>query len=286
MTAMCHVGFGWSGQHGADENTMGKLYGRVAGITQLLAAEKPKTFRTLKCSGFYHEWSRAAFGIIFEIPQSTMAGDSMKPQTLQQVIEMTTDNTSCWPDLDDKFKLASMLATSLLELHTVRWLHKSLTTSNIVFFPKQDEEQGQLIREPFFVGFDHSRPYEPLAFTSGIADSCSRDYQHPTYLKEDYGYRPEFDYYSLGIILMEIGFWTPFSKITRKWAGSYEDKRQQLLRDRVPRLRQHMGREYCEAVRCCIQSDFGDSKFGSLGENDLLLNFGVKVVARLRGCFV
>lgn len=274
------------GRHGADERTMENLYQRTARIAELLSQEKPEAFRTLQCGGFFHEPQRAAFGVIFEIPKSVVAGDSLKPTSLRQVIEETWGQLSSQPDLDDRFKLASTLAASLLELHTVGWLHKSLTTSNVVFFPETGGAQGQVIREPFLIGFDHSRPDEPLAFSSGRADSDFRHYQHPTYLEEGCGYRPEFDYYSLGIILMEIGFWTPFSEIMKRWTGSYEDRRQQLLTGRVPRLRQYMGREYCEAVRCCIGCDFGgsDSQKG-MNSDDLLLQFGERVVAPLARYF-
>lgn len=269
-------------RHGVDANTVEKLYGRVARIAELLSQEKPVAFRTLQCSGFFHDSERAAFGLIFDIAQLGA------PTTLHRVLD-PTDCAKLSVDLDDRFKLASTLAASLLELHTVGWLHKNLTTSNIVFFPRMGDGQGQYIRGPFLVGFNHSRPDGPLAFTSGIADSHSRNYQNPTYLKEGTGYRPEFDYYSLGIILMEIGFWAPFGVITEGFTGSYEDRRHRLLTDRVPRLKKSMGREYCEAVRCCIESDFGGMQ--SIGDmemspKDLLLQFGERVVARLNGHFV
>jgi hypothetical protein len=276
------------GKHGADEHTVGQICGRTARIAELLSQEKPESFRTLECSSFFHEPRRAAFGLVFEIPPSTLAGDSPQPTDLHQLIETAVGDPDSCPDLDDRFKLASTLAASLLELHTVGWLHKNLTTSSVAFFPKTGA-QRQLIREPFLVGFNHSRPDEPFAFTSGLTDSTFRHYQHPTYLKDGCGYRPEFDYYSLGIILMEIGFWRPLSKIINRLTGSFEDRRQQLLTHRVPQLRQYMGREYCEAVRCCIRSDFGRPEFDhqkGMSSKELLLQFGERVVGRLNKYFI
>lgn len=66
---------------------------------------------------------------------------------------------------------------------------------------------------------------------------------------------------------MEIGFWAPFSVITNGFTSSYEDRRQRLLTDRVPRLKKSMGREYCEAVRCCIECDFGGLQ--SIGQKEM-----------------
>lgn len=276
------------GRHGADEHTIGQLCDRAARLAELLSQERPEAFRTLRCNGFFHEPGKAAFGIIFELPLSAVPTRPLKPTSLCGLIQETTNHSKQWPDLNDRFKLALSLAASVLELHTVGWFHKALTTSHVVFFQETDGAKGQLVREPFLVGFNHSRPDEPFAFTSGLTDSSSRDYQHPTYLKEGFGYRPEFDYYSLGMILMEIGFWKPLSEIMNRpqYRGlSYKDRCDRLLADRVPLLKQHMGREYYEAVRWCIQCGSSESKIENPGGKSMLLRFGELVVARLRGCF-
>lgn len=275
------------GQHGTDHHTLNKLFDRASGIVELLSQEKPEEFRTLKSKGFFHEPNRAAFGIIFELPFSVESPESLKPISLDRVIQETTKNIRQWPDLNDRFKLASCLAASILELHTVGWFHRALTSSNIVFFPRVDDAEARSVRELFLVGFNHSRPDDPLAFTSGLTNSSFRDYQHPSYLKDGSGYRPGFDYYSLGIILMEIGFWRPFNEIIgQSYKGlSYEARRQRLSQDRIPILKQQMGREYFEAVTWCIQGDPVELALGSFGRKDMLLAFRENVVARLRGCF-
>ncbi|RYP90030.1 hypothetical protein DL770_003875 [Monosporascus sp. CRB-9-2] len=292
------------GKHGANEETIKKLYERASQSTELLAQPKPASFRTLTCSGFYHEPERAAFGIVFEFPALVTGQRSVKPTDLRQQIASTAERRNVCPDLDDRYRLAWALAASLLEFHAVGWMHKSLNSSNIVFFPEETGDndadsarhRSQLIREPFLVGLNHSRPDDPMEFTSGAAQSDLRHYQHPTYLKEGRGYRLEYDYYSLGIILLEIGFWMPLAKITGGWDGSYEQRRRLLVAKRVPRLRQHMGREYSEAVRCCLESDFGRVMGGSKAYGDdgretgssreLKLEFGRRVVAPLSKYFV
>ncbi|KAK7431669.1 hypothetical protein QQZ08_001888 [Neonectria magnoliae] len=319
--------------HGASEDTINKLYTRAARTADLLSQDKPESFRTLTCLGLFHKPARAAFGLVFEFPSpypmdpavATSSSNNMtdtldktKPMrggngnptvtTLSQRLlvnnapsDRQTRTAATVPDLDDRFKLAATLAASLFELHSVGWLHKSLTSSNVAFFPSSSlsppstrlehsslaegdsiERSSNLIRRPYLVGFNHSRPDDPDAFTSGFAESDSRHYQHPTYLKAGVGYRPEFDYYSLGIILLEIGFWKPLAKVTKDWTGSFEERRQRLLTSRVPRLRQHMGREYSDAVRCCLAGDF---EGGSSGSREGLLQFRERVVARLSRYF-
>jgi len=78
---------------------------------------------------------------------------------------------------------------------------------------------------------------------------------HPSsaYLKEGKEYLPKYDYYSLGIVLLEIGFWMPIHELTEKLSQRYEDRRQELLTKVAPLFRKVMGRGYFEAVRYCIE---------------------------------
>jgi hypothetical protein len=137
----------------------------------------------------------------------------------------------------------------------VGWLHKDLTASNVAFFPKKHVPQSHCIREPLLIGFSHSRPDDPLGFFEGLTKPSVKDYQHPTYLRNGRGYKPEFDYYSFGIILIEIGCWTPIGKITEKYTGTYEERRQKLISDRAPGLARYMGRDYVEAVKFCLKGN-------------------------------
>ncbi|KAI1321914.1 kinase-like protein [Xylariaceae sp. FL0255] len=298
---------------GADKETIRKLYERAAQAAELLSQDKPASFRTLTCSGFFHQPQKASFGLIYNFPDWA---SSTEPLSLRDALGLRVDGRGWTPDLDDRFKLASTLAASVFEFHTVSWLHKSLNSENIVFFPRPDDANttvpdgitDNLLRsiqislhprrldlsKPFLVGFHHSRPDGSMVYTSGLAQSTLRQYQHPAYLKGGMGYRLEYDYYSLGIVLLEIGFWTPISEITAGWKGTYEEQRQQLINRRVPRLRQHMGREFAEAVRFCLE---GSQPVGvkvaeeSIKEADerlakLKLEFGRRVVAPLSKYFV
>ncbi|KAL2811840.1 hypothetical protein BJX63DRAFT_397924 [Aspergillus granulosus] len=276
------------GRHGVDEEVQAQLYRRTAKLAELLSQEKPPTLRTLDCCGFFHDPTRVAFGLIFDIPSASTSWDSFEPVSLFDIIEASTDRLSRSPDLDDKFDLATSLATSLLELHTVGWFHKGLTSSNIVFFSEKGTQKHS-IREPFLVGFNHSRSDEHNTFTTGLTDSSSKDYQHPRYIKESFGYRHEFDYYSLGIILMEIGFWKPLNQLVSspKYLNmSYEQRRQSLLTYRVPHLKQYMGREFYQAVKWCIEGDTGISDTQESRDKAVPLAFQEQVVSRLRGRFM
>lgn len=75
----------------------------------------------------------------------------------------------------------------------------------------------------------------------------------------DRGYRSrtEFDYYSLGVVLLEIGLWTPLEELVMKGIGSYPPRRQKdlWLNEFVPALGPPMGEVYREAVKFCLSCE-------------------------------
>lgn len=101
-----------------------------------------------------------------------------------------------------------------MEFHLVGWLHKRLTSVNVAFFPLKKLSLTEKIREPYIISFNHSRPDDPVAFSGRFQDTNPHyHYQHPAYLKSTSRYSPEFDYYSLALVLLEIGLWKPLSLI-------------------------------------------------------------------------
>ncbi|CAI4215616.1 unnamed protein product [Parascedosporium putredinis] len=136
---------------GTDGALTEKLQQRTAAVAEFLAEPKPESFRTLKCRGYFHEPRRTSFGLIFELPEGRNAD---RLSNLNQEILRTCSSKTIAdrPDLDDRYKLASSLAATVLNLHTAGWLHKSLMPSNIVFFPNASERSGALVRNHFWLG--------------------------------------------------------------------------------------------------------------------------------------
>ena len=268
---------------------------RIESIAEMHSQDdKPSSIRSLDCIGYFHQPEKHAFCIVYDFPVgSPESGDEeIEVYSLHDILKMS-QNWRRRPLLEDRYNLARTSAVALLEFHTVDWLHKSLSAHNIIFFnrePRLGDTKGEknldqirMLDEPFVVGFSRSRPNEPFAYTNGPGISGENlRYQHPQYADGDnrYRYLPEFDYYSLGIILLEIGLWTPLSsmvtgeattktaKSRRKDFVSLEDQRRYLLRSRVPLLGHLMGSDYLAAVRVCIES-FGGGENDGERENDV-----------------
>jgi hypothetical protein len=67
----------------------------------------------------------------------------------------------------------------------------------------------------------------------------------------------EYDYYSLGLVLLEIGLWCPLQLWSRKHKTlSPHEFRRLLLTKYVPRLASSVGEAYRDLVRACLDGTF------------------------------
>jgi serine/threonine protein kinase len=232
---------------------------RVEAIAELLnSPTKPDGFRVLHCSAFFHDPSRFGFGLVYEFPWSlSLRPQILNPRSLANIIDRT-QNFRERPSLGDRFKVAYDLAVSVLEFHKVGWMHKSISAYNVVFFTVKGSKAVEWMETAYIIGFNHSRPNEPAAFTEGPAtEPKSRKYHNPKYSKKGQRFRQEFDYYSLGIVLLEIGIWKILEDIISGWnISSSIDLQEKLLEKRVPHLNHSMGAGYRDAVNACLQGDF------------------------------
>jgi serine/threonine protein kinase len=287
ITGDKHILIEWCiyGKH-ASEHVINKLFfTRLNHVTGLLKMEKPETFRSLPCLGFFHAVSRYGFGVVYELPLQLSMDPKIGLTSMISLKEMikNTDKDRQQPILEDKFHLAHTLANALLEFHMVGWLHEDFASSNIAFCPQESKQLTDVLRMPYIIGFNHGRPNEVSAFTSGFLSSNNDDYKHPNYQRDKHGYRQDYDYYSLGVVLLEIGLWETIDVWTKEWAEPAERVRERLLDSRVSSLGPFMGSAYQEAVRVCLTGKFQVK--GSLGETNkrvLQTNFESLVVDRLR----
>ncbi|KAH9218774.1 kinase-like domain-containing protein [Leptodontidium sp. 2 PMI_412] len=232
------------------------------------------------------------FGLVFDLP--TFHQDQKSPSLRHRPIALAdliedTRNRRMRPDLGAKFRLAESLAAAVLDWHKVGWVHRGISAFSIIFFGTTPESWLESVEEPFFLGFQYSRPNEPNTFTLGPPENPELlDYCHPTYLKGATRHLPEFDYYSLGLVLLEIGYWKRVKSIVSNFDDedqSPEKLREWLLGNPVEELHMVMGRVYQEAVRTCLTFQSKSSLDQKcLVPVDVQEEFEEKVLAKLRIC--
>lgn len=141
------------------------------------------------------------------------------------------------------------------------------------------------IPEHYIVGFNHSRADDKVTFTSGKSGPWYV-YQHYRYaIQSGESFQSGYDYYSLGLVLLELGLWTQLKRlpVLEQEIGQYPlDRLQELLCEKaVPQLKPMVGDEYAEAVRICLSGDLLD-----VDRTDVEEVFSKEVLARLEDCNV
>jgi len=277
------------------------LHRRIDALVAMLK-EKPRTdsFRVFDCVGYFEDNSDTRFGLAFRLPNDYNRQRDPVPLSLFQAISTYPDNI---PYLGERFRLAYLLAESVHALHATGWLHKSISSHNILLLEKQPypvpssgPQRPISLENPYFTGFAMSRPDKRGEDSSrSAADKDMELYHHRDVQGCDgravAGYRAIHDIYSLGIVLIELGTWRTIAKWSPKHASSSLDFKRYLLDKAVPYLGPSMGERYMIAVRKCLEgsferlSGFSEDEYNSPDyKNNVLQGLLWEVVTVLRDC--
>lgn len=234
-----------------------KFMARMEHLVLLLATPKPPSFRTLHCLGSVQDPKSTSWLFLFESPSH------LQPQSLLSYLQ-----SSFIPSIDDRWHLATVIATTLLHLHAGGWLHKGLRSENVIFFPSALGAPRSL-NEPYVMGYEFARGDDPAEISDKPSSDPSRDvYRHPNAQgPTSSSFIKAYDIYALGIMLLEIAYWKPFSKIIEKLIGSskvsailMKNIRTSLLTDTptgfIQNVRFRMGNHFASVVAVCLSTAF------------------------------
>lgn len=262
-----------------------------------------RTLQTLGVVEDLRDERNKRFGTIYSLPlhSSTLR----QPVTLQDFFPRDGNTLSELkePLLSERFKLAHALSSGVHALHSAGWLHKELSSRNVVFLYRtsgSDDPEPQIqISEPYIVGFGYARPDTEEAVSLAGSSGGGLDlYRHPLLRGMGQGteeegqsiprFQRKFDVYSLGLILLEIGLWDRVATFER----STDRADPQALADRLVRVcKEHLGHRlgavYRDVVVRCIRGlhkeDNDDKGDGDRKEEDLM-GFYWGVVRDLAKC--
>lgn len=157
-----------------------------------------------------------------------------------------------------KYKVAANLAWTIHAIHTAKYSHRAIGAHNVLIqtFPTPTA---------YILGFDTAtfRPASERAkqITSSL-EWRDRLYQHPECQSEDnYEFRREYDYYSFGVVMLELARMQSFALLTGKWRDELEmmspEKLQWFRTERAKELREVVGDEYVRVMLLCLTGEFG-----------------------------
>lgn len=184
---------------------------------------------------------------------------------------LTDGRTFNHTDLGDRFALALSLCYAVLQWHASGWLHKGINTENIVFLNNRSDSPA--ISAPKLLGFASSRPDE-LSEESlmTLPDVGTVDwFRHPDYqIPTAHKFCRSYDYYSLGVVLLAIGWWDTVDNLAKKFVQRHpSDSRnpQRWAEFLVKRVETSLGSTcghiYRSVVLRCLRGDFGLNEKGN-----------------------
>lgn len=257
---------------------------RTLRLIQLLhISPKPIEYRVLDCQGYVQKETRNSeqWSLVFALPAELADRTQLNFSTLYDMLRDARTNAPPLEfSLGDRFLLASLLANSLSYIHAVGWLHRSLSSRNVICFSPDGKNE---IKHPYLSGFEYARLDSNQEVSEVDQDSTSTLHCHPDYRQSSRRnkYRRSFEFYSLGILLIEIALW---KRIEVFDDGTFEPHTftRHLCRKVVPMLEYYMGSAYCDATLLCLDP----SRFG-LGDDEgerLSEAFSQRVVQPLDSC--
>jgi hypothetical protein len=235
------------------------------------------------------------YGLVLSIPMPIHPPAT--PQSRISLYDEIGRKKYPYPDLSIRFRLASDLATSIFHLMSSCWLHKGIRSSNIHLLKAPDSKSTLQDASFVLVGFEFSRLDEPGQVSRNAKDTAALDlYRHPNAVSskwktEEYkkkGYIKQYDIYSLGVVLAEIGLWLTTTVLSEK-AKNYgfgNERFAEFLKERVrSEIPGMMGGKFRAVVDWCLSGMEGEDDPGK-DAVEVLEEFEDKVLRTLRDCKV
>jgi hypothetical protein len=144
-----------------DEKAWADLSRQVARVSALQSEPKGGNFRILPGLGFLSESLLVPrFGFVYELPENRVGCKYMFLSDLLDQVKVIP--------LNIRARTASALCDAVINLRSVGWYHKGIKSENVIIFESaascniepKDTYAPWDFANPYFVGFDCSRPAE------------------------------------------------------------------------------------------------------------------------------
>lgn len=291
-----------------------RLKHRVAAVAELLSGMSDESFHSLECIGYLKEAGTPRYAYMFKPPLDV-------DFSIVSLADLT-QTSNLRSSMNDRLKIAINVTETVLQLHTAGWLHKSIRSSNILFFRSTDEMLSGTHTLPgsYLAGYEFARLDNILETTEAPGShEPALIYRHPLSLSQDrFPYCKAFDLYSLGWVLLEIGLWRPIPTVlfswikhttspspdadydlpsrsqdvlpidSTEWNVVFEHKEafvQSAQDGRIAiELRYSMGDAYADVVKRCLNAASGLHPGGNNADTETFLTVQMECLKTLRSC--
>jgi hypothetical protein len=216
-----------------------------------------------ECIGYVEDVERPRCCLLYKL-----SGDVSAPlATLADLIPCQFDPAKT-PNLEYRLGLARALSVALFRLHLTGWLHKGIRNSNIAFLDLGKGDDPSFITRPTLLGFDYSRPnqesvesdraprllegYDPYTHPEYQSRHCSEDAVNSSpSATNQRRYKPAYDIYSFGLVLIEIALWQQIGLSAKKAATpeQWQERIRKVVRSELGHV---VGGKYQAVVTACL----------------------------------
>jgi len=226
-------------------------------------------------------------------PYEAVTASQASTVNLVTLLQLPADYTGATvPNLEHRLRLAFNLASILNQLHRLGFAHGNINSDNLIFSRSSkwkggdstNSWRGYDVRNATFpprIGLDTSR----AEATSG--EHVSSIFHHPRLgHASSLAQKQACDAYSLGLVLLEIGFWMPLNAF---WKMKYtlEIFKSRIENVYVKKLAAKCGSIYMRTVQYCLTLPdrlFLTLPLSTVQARDVQRDFHAKVIKPLERC--
>lgn len=244
----------------------------------------------LSLLGYFEDADQPRIGLVYDLPYTIQnrlqSGGSTEPLTPLSLLKLVQKGNKAQssatemqaPALEHRFRMALRLTEQLHSLHARGLAHGNINSSSVMFTTTANETEAnrlEQLRKPLWASFDL---FSKCNIEGVRLSSDLNIYRHPldepTSTNRDFPIDMKYDLYGLGLILLEIGLWTPIGDLYKP-KYTLADFKLRIEKLWIPRLGSKCGSAYMRAVETCLRlsDDTDSSRLTAEGIYGLLLQF-------------
>lgn len=244
----------------------------------------------LSLLGYFEDADQPRIGLVYDLPYSihnklhiTSSAQALAPLSLLKLVQkgnkaQSSATEMAAPALEHRFRMALRLTEQLHALHARQLAHGNINSSSVIFTTTADETEAnrlEQLRKPLWASFDLFSKCN----IEGVRRATDFNvYRHPldepSSAHRDFPFDMKYDLYGLGLILLEIGLWTPIGDLYKP-KYTLADFKLRIEKIWIPKLASKCGSAYMRAVETCLRlsDDTDTARLTAEGTYGILLQF-------------
>lgn len=249
---------------------------RLEGLSTFLQQSRSRLHLSLL--GYFEDLERPRIGLVYDLSgidyeramlnQSVVEPDVKSPVSLLRLLQSasktakSSEGGNAIPSLEARFRVALQVTESLKDMHANEFPHGNVNSGSVTFITdsKTQQVRSHELRKPVLCAIELFSMSRVERHNSPLTLNI---YKHPKDQDKTFNTPTaiKYDMFGLGLLLLEIGLWTPLGDL---YKAKYQlsDFKVRLEKIWIPRLASKCGSVYMRIVETCLR--FSDEHEGNL----------------------